>query len=186
MSSADGELRTVTVRADEVRKGDRVHNGLASRVERASGSNEVCWVTVTDVDYDYGAFSAVQIITVEWKTDQHSSMPVEVQRVCHPIPDVKLPPEIYQCLRINVPNWFKQLDFVEWLNNGCNSAHCNRRLWTWHTGGEPNEFSDICVTYDEGDGSDSDMPPWAWDEICAECEKRGITFALVWMSNLDG
>ena len=138
------------------------------------------------MDYNYGAFGAVRITTSEWSTDQYPTTLVEVERIFHPIPpDELMPPEVYQCLRINVPNWFQQPDFVAWLSDN-DPKRARPGLWTWYTGGEPSEYSDTVVIYDRGDGSDSDMPQWAWDEICAECEKRSIEFALVWMTNLVG
>lgn len=89
-------------------------------------------------------------------------------------------------LRLNVPHWYKQPDFVAWLNKYTNPSPGNRRHATWHLGGEPGEYSDVFVIYDDGEGSDFEvMPEWAWEEIERICKWKGISHAVVWLLNLE-
>jgi hypothetical protein len=101
----------------------------------------------------------------------------------------------YQPLvRINAPEFFEREDFQEFLNRAVDPDN-EETTATWHNGGEPGDYSDLFVTYDNGEGSDalpsdgddSDMnliPQDIWDEICEEMENRGVDHALLWISNL--
>jgi hypothetical protein len=71
---------------------------------------------------------------------------------------------------INVPEWFQDREFLEWLNNPDNW------VFTWHQKGEQaGDWSDVVVCVDpglSGDGSESDMPKAIWDEIVGLCAKH--------------
>ncbi len=83
-------------------------------------------------------------------------------------------------LRINAPDWYDRKDFVAWLSDE------NNLVATWHERGEkPNEFSDVFVTYDDGEGSDSNMPQDIWAQICQFAEEAHFSAGLVWISNLE-
>lgn len=88
-------------------------------------------------------------------------------------------------LRISAPEFFKDPEFIKWLNNG-------DRKFTWHDTGEPDEWSDVVVAVDPsltGEGSDSDMPEAIWNQIVQACrdhyKDRAITngvHILVWLT----
>lgn len=68
-------------------------------------------------------------------------------------------------LRIDAPKIFRDPDFVAWLNS-------SKRKFTWHQGGEPDEYSDVVVLVDPsltGEGSDDDMPEHIWLQIVEAC-----------------
>lgn len=86
-----------------------------------------------------------------------------------------------KALKINKPEWFKNPDFVNWLNRGGTA--------TWHPLGErPNEYSDIFLVVDgstrdgEWAGSDDDMP--TWDELCEICKEENFDSGIVWITNI--
>jgi hypothetical protein len=56
---------------------------------------------------------------------------------------------------------------------------------TWHRpGDEPTDFSDVFVTYDQGESGDADaMPADIWEEICHLAEEKGMTYGVVWITN---
>lgn len=68
---------------------------------------------------------------------------------------------------INVPEWFEDQAFQDWLND---SGNC---VFTWHTkGSDVSEWSDVVVCVDpslNGEGSESDMPEAMWDQIVELC-----------------
>jgi hypothetical protein len=86
----------------------------------------------------------------------------------HTIEDIKVANT--QSLTLNVPHWFENEEFLEWLNNP------QTNTMTWHEKGQPaNEYSDICVWVEpslNGEGTDSDMPEAFWGAIIAQCEKH--------------
>lgn len=84
-------------------------------------------------------------------------------------------------LRLNVPEFFADEDFMAWLNNGIPK-------FTWHQGGEEaNEYSDVIVLVDpslNGEGSGTDMPEDFWSEIVSECRTHygdliGVNFEAI-------
>lgn len=88
-------------------------------------------------------------------------------------------------LVINAPDVFKDPNFIAWLNNGSPK-------FTWHKGGQPNEWSDVVVLVDpslNGDGADSDMPEPIWRRIVNECKKHFMVgqtnYIMVRLTNLD-
>lgn len=98
-------------------------------------------------------------------------------------------------VKINAPEFYKDQAFINFLNYAVNHPH-ECALATWHVGGKPNEYSDLFVTYDNGDGShapvdgreglDSDLiPSHIWKQICAQMEKEGVSHALLWITNLE-
>lgn len=75
-------------------------------------------------------------------------------------------------LALNVPAWFQQPDFVEWLNDP------NNKVMTFHEAPRaPDEWSDVMVLVDpsiSGEGSNSDMPAEYWDQIVDACRGAGL------------
>jgi hypothetical protein len=68
-------------------------------------------------------------------------------------------------LVLNVPEFFADAGFRRWLENDVPK-------FTWHRGGEVDEWSDVVVLVDPGltgEGSDSDMPASIWDRIIDLC-----------------
>lgn len=91
-------------------------------------------------------------------------------------------------LQMNVPEFFKDLEFIGWLN--CKTAPAT--VATWHQGGVPHEFSDTFVLVDpslNGEGSDSDMPEHIWNQIVEECRRHIIPnrdlHIVVWLTNIE-
>lgn len=91
-------------------------------------------------------------------------------------------------LVLNVPHFFKNPQFVEWLNN-------DHPKMTWHKKGTmPTEWSDVVVLVDpslNGEGSDSEMPQECWDEIIHACRceftvRRCPEHIMVRLTNLEG
>ncbi len=88
-------------------------------------------------------------------------------------------------LRISTPEFFKDPEFIKWLNNG-------DRKFTWHDAGHPDEWSDVVVGVDpslNGEGTDSDMPEQIWNQIVQACRDHyknpAITngvHILVWLT----
>lgn len=96
-------------------------------------------------------------------------------------------PAIGRSLLINAPDIFSDAGFRQWLADG-------RPKFTWHKGGEPDEWSDVIVLIDPsltGEGSDSDMPPYIWDRIIEKCRAQcggggsGEPHIMVRLTNLD-
>ena len=88
--------------------------------------------------------------------------------------------ERLDALKLNVPAWFEREDFQEWLNERGKPA-------TWHVkGAEPNDYSDIFMWFEDGEGSDSDMPEKVWDELCALCKTQAFRAGVIWLTNLRG
>lgn len=68
-------------------------------------------------------------------------------------------------LVLNVPEFFADAGFRCWLENDASK-------FTWHRGGEIDEWSDVVVLIDPGltgEGSDADMPAPMWDRIIDLC-----------------
>lgn len=94
--------------------------------------------------------------------------------------------EPLSALKLNVPQWYAQKDFLAWLNEYADPKPGQPRHATWHLKGAPNEYSDVFVIYDNGEGSDFEfMPAWAWDEIDRVCRQMGVRHGVVWLTNLD-
>ncbi|MBV2149895.1 hypothetical protein KRZ98_16750 [Sphingobium sp. AS12] len=69
---------------------------------------------------------------------------------------------------INAPEFFVDPAFQQWLANGDHK-------FTWHDGGEIDEWSDVIVLVDpslNGEGSDSDMPEHIWNRIVEACREH--------------
>ena len=85
-----------------------------------------------------------------------------------------------QVVSIVAPQWYEREDFRQFIDDPTS------RLATWHPKGKPpSEFSDVFVTYDDGEGSDSDMPAEIWEEICSICRQLHVKYGLVWIKNLE-
>lgn len=89
------------------------------------------------------------------------------------------------CIEINCQELYAREDFGAWLN-----TYASKGLATWHTSGEPGEYSDIFMTYEHGEGSDgpnnqNGMPEECWDIIDELCRKHGVGHAVLWLKNLD-
>lgn len=90
-------------------------------------------------------------------------------------------------ISLNVPSWFENSDFLEWLNGSEN-------LMTWHKKGESaDDFSDTVVFVDpglSGDGSENGtMPTVFWDAIVKVCKSQfkpsNGSHITVILTNLD-
>ena len=76
------------------------------------------------------------------------------------------------CVELGLPELFEREDFQTYLNDPDN------KIATWHTRGEePGDYSDVFVTFDNCEGSNSDMP--GWDLVCAAMHKLGVVSSLV-------
>jgi hypothetical protein len=92
--------------------------------------------------------------------------------------------ELGPCVVIFCQDWFQRPDFVAWLNKYVNPPPGERRTATWHNGGEPHEYSDTFILYDNGEGSDFDvLPEDIWEAIVQICEERRLDWALIWLQN---
>lgn len=82
-----------------------------------------------------------------------------------PAPDPTDRPLVGRSLLINAPEYFRDPEFMNWLGNA-------QPKFTWHRGGEPNEWSDVIVMVDpslSGEGSHSDMPAPIGERIVDAC-----------------
>lgn len=104
---------------------------------------------------------------------------------CFPAPLTDVQPG--QSLLINAPDIFRDDAFRRWLVDPA-------RKFTWHQGGEPDEWSDVIVLVDpslNGEGSDCDMPAHLWNRIIATCRHHlvpvggGAPHIMVRLTNLD-
>lgn len=78
--------------------------------------------------------------------------------------------KVTPAITLNVPHWFKQKDFMEWLNSLENE-------FTYHVKGEPaSDWSDTIVQVDpglSGEGShDNVMPDKYWHAIVDICRQH--------------
>lgn len=86
--------------------------------------------------------------------------------------------EIHRVAKVNMPELFVRDDFRAYLNDS------NNRMATWHMNGdEPNEYSDVFVNYDHGEGSHSDMP--GWELVVAAMDAAGFEHGIVQITNLE-
>ena len=87
-------------------------------------------------------------------------------------------PNRAEAVTLNLPELFEDEKFRAYLNDPAT------KIATWHDRGtEPGEYSDIFVTYDNGEGSNSDMPGWTL--VCDLMRENGYDAALVHLTNLD-
>ena len=87
--------------------------------------------------------------------------------------------ERYPCLRLDVPELYKDKEFMAWLNSDKNN------IATWHQGGKPNDFSDVFIWYDsEWEGSDSDMPEHCWEALVKLFEDNNFQGGIAWLVNI--
>ena len=83
-------------------------------------------------------------------------------------------------LNIYCPELFQEPEFIAWLQERSN----DNEVATWHIPGqEPNEYSDVFCTYDDGEGSNSDMP--GWDAIVTVCRWHDVTHATLRLINME-
>jgi hypothetical protein len=82
-------------------------------------------------------------------------------------------------VRIDAPELFRDSEFMAWLNDNLDN------IATWHQGGDANEYSDLFITIDGTEGSNSDMPDHLWDLIVNAVHGVGVENALVWIANID-
>jgi|TARA_Y100000815_G_scaffold30282_5_gene25303 hypothetical protein len=97
-------------------------------------------------------------------------------------------PHIGRSLLINAPEYFRDPAFRHWLGGA-------QPKFTWHRGGEPDEWSDVIVMVDpslSGEGSDYDMPAHIWERIVDACRTHlghgqgRSPHYMVRLTNLDG
>lgn len=95
----------------------------------------------------------------------------------------------YPCLKINCPELFADPEFAAWLKSRSGVRPPGEKWWTpvatWHEGDEEmNEYSDVFCTYEDGEGSDSDMPEHCWERLCELARREvGSGFAILWLTN---
>lgn len=78
---------------------------------------------------------------------------------------------------INRPNWFKNKEFLTWLNSSA-------RIFTWHKKDElPSEFSDVILYYEDPEDSFADLPKNISEELYSLCNTYNA--CLVWITNLE-
>jgi hypothetical protein len=85
-------------------------------------------------------------------------------------------------LRINLPDMFEDAAFIAFLNDP------KTNIATWHhtaTDPTPHSYSDCFVQFDNGEGSDSDMPEKWWNLICEICEEEGFISGILHLTNLQ-
>lgn len=92
----------------------------------------------------------------------------------------------FQGIKLNLPELYKVRSFVDWLNSNTQKA-------TWHTKGEPNEYSDVFMTFEytpsEGvfDCSEG-IPEECMDIIAGKLKtiagKRRMD-GLLWITNFE-
>ena len=77
-------------------------------------------------------------------------------------------------LTINVPQFFADEEFVDWLNADSPSDP----IMTWHQRPfAPTEWSDVVVLVDpslNGEGADASMPAHLWEQIVEACREAGL------------
>ena len=91
--------------------------------------------------------------------------------------------ELASCLIINAPEWYERPEFLRLLNRPTGE----RQTATWHNGGQPDEFSDIFLVYDNGEGSDIFQEEGLediWDLICDLAQRHGMQYGVVWIKNI--
>ena len=81
---------------------------------------------------------------------------------------------IADTLVINVPSWYADPEFVDWLESSTSP------VMTWHRPGQPlGEFSDAIVLVDPsltGEGTDQcSMPDRYWEQIVEACRDHCST-----------
>lgn len=84
-------------------------------------------------------------------------------------------------VRLNVPHWFARADFMAWLTSPLNT------IATWHRGTEANDYSDVFMTFDHGEGSDlgsEDFPEDIEKELIAAMAAQWIEYGIVWLTNV--
>ena len=86
----------------------------------------------------------------------------------------------YSCMKLNFPELYQDEKFMTWLTGRHHSA-----IATWHEGEGANEFSDIFIWYDHGEGSDSDMPEHCWDALRKVAKEEGFEEGMIWLTNLE-
>jgi len=94
------------------------------------------------------------------------------------------------CLRINCPELYADDAFAAWLEAGAKAEEAGKYghfnpVATWHRGEGMGESSDVFVTYDHGEGSDSDMPEHCWQKLCETMKVAGVEYAMLWLTNLE-
>lgn len=96
----------------------------------------------------------------------HKQPPTSVNGL--PKPYTKI--ELTKALVINAPGFFEDPAFIAWLNSSSTK-------FTWHIKGNlvADEYSDVVVSVDPsltGEGSDSDMPDYIWQQIIEACKQH--------------
>ena len=93
---------------------------------------------------------------------------------------VELIPNTMPIMRINSPEIFADSEFMKWLNDP------ETIVATWHKKGtDAGEYSDVFVTYDNGEGSNSDMPEHMICDTILNWHNRAYDDCLIWLSNLE-
>lgn len=81
------------------------------------------------------------------------------------------------CLKIPAADWLSTNDVTGWVNDVDSSVA------TWYTG---SGYRDVFTIYDHGDGPDrEEMPDWLWDRIDAAAQELGLSYAVVWLEDVD-
>lgn len=103
------------------------------------------------------------------------------------IPEGVKSDELMPLIRVDAEPWYARDDFMAWLNDENQTGPA-----TWHQkGGPASDYSDVFVTFCQGDGSDAPVsvmspaiPEDIWEQLCAIAEKHGHDECLFWIRNL--
>ena len=97
-----------------------------------------------------------------------------------------------KCLKINAPEIFTRPDFIDWLNGRRQFPGETTQVATWHTGGNPNEYSDVFIYYYEDAGGDFDasddsgygLPIEVREQLTRVCRIAAFSEGVLWLTNL--
>jgi hypothetical protein len=85
-------------------------------------------------------------------------------------------------LKINAPEFFRDVRFLAWLNN---TIPGQTRPTTWHEpGSEAGEYSDVFINFDHGcSADDQHLPGDIFEQLCRIADEHGMTYGVFWVTN---
>lgn len=93
--------------------------------------------------------------------------------------------ELVTCMRWECPHIFEDPDFQRWLAGSWHHRSGDIAA-TWHSGGRPHEFSDVFLTYDNGELCNA-LPDHIADMIRARWRvvvPTQFNYGTIWLVNL--